>query len=305
MSLLVLAAAAAAATPACSAEHAAMGHCTLPEPAAQPAPPDHTAHSGHAGHMGGAKDPPVTPPPEAALAGPEFAADALFGADEMRRAREQLRREHGAVTTSMVMVDMLEARMHGGRDGYAWDMQAFTGSDVDRLRVKSEGEGTFGSDPERAELQALWSHALDPWFNLHAGLRYDLLPGADRAYLAIGAQGLARYWFEVDGSMFLYDRGDISARVEASYDQRITRKLILQPRAEADLTVLDGSKNGDDFGLSSTEVGVRLRYEFVPEFAPYIGATYERAFAANARAMRAQGDRVGGWQFVSGVRVWF
>lgn len=75
----------------------------------------------------------------------------------------------------------------------------------------------------------------------------------------------------------------------------------LQPRGEANLNVLDGGRSRDSFGLSSAEAGLRLRYEFVPN----IGAAYERAFAANVRAGRAQGDRTRGWQFVSGVSIWF
>jgi copper resistance protein B len=65
-------------------------------------------------------------------------------------------------------------------------------------------------------VQALWSHAIDPWFDVQAGVRYDFRPDPRRAYLVLGLQGLAPYWFEVDAAAFLSNKGDVSARVEAN-----------------------------------------------------------------------------------------
>ena len=58
-------------------------------------------------------------------------------------------------------------------------------------------------------------------------------------------------------------------------------------------------------GLSSVEAGLRLRYEVVPEFAPYVGVEYERKLGRTARFARAADEDVGGWSFVAGVRLWF
>src|SRR3546814_3951308 len=70
--------------------------------------------------------------------------------------------------------------------------------------------------------------ALDPWWNLQAGVRHDFRAGRDRSYAVLGVQGLAPYWFEVDGALFLSDKGDVTARIEAEYDLRLTQKLILR-----------------------------------------------------------------------------
>lgn len=316
---------AAPADPSCPPEHAAMGHCTPAaasgEPAGAPAdpncPPEHAAMGhcvpraaagspvGEASPPAAGAAPPVAPPPPAAYGGPDHAAETVFGAAEMAAAREQLRKEHGAITTSKVLVDLLEARIQDGRDGYAVDAQAWYGGDIDRLWLKGEGEGEFGHKPESVELQALWSHALDPWFNLQAGIRYDFRPDPERAYAVLGIQGLAPYWFEVDGALFLSDEGDLSARFEAEYDQRITQQLILQPRVEFDLAAQDVPELGIGAGLSKAEAGLRLRYEFVPEFAPYVGVNYERAFGDTADFARAVGEDVGGWSLVLGLRTWF
>ena len=39
-------------------------------------------------------------------------------------------------------------------------------------------------------------------------------------------------WFEVDGALFLSDQGDVSARLEAEYELRLTQRMLLQPRLE-------------------------------------------------------------------------
>ena len=282
-------------------------------PAAEPPADPHAGHdmppapaNPHAGH-GAAPDagPPVAPPPPAALSGPDNAADLVYGRQAMAAAREGMREEHGGMETYKILVDQLEAKLRGGRDGYAWDAQAWYGGDIDKLWVKSEGEGAFGEAVERAEVQALWSRAIDPWFDLQLGIRHDFRPDPERTHLVLGVQGLAPYWFEVDAAAFLSDKGDLTARFEAEYDLRLTRQLILQPRIEFDLAAQDVPELGIGSGLSTGEIGARLRYEVRPEFAPYIGVEYERAFGDTADYARAAGDMAGGWSLLVGIRTWF
>lgn len=306
------------APPACPPEHAAMGHC--PPPAAAPAQADpHAGHAmpaapaeadRHAAHPSAVaaepEAPPTGPPPPEALRGPAHAADAFFGEQAMGAARERLRRSHGVIRSSRVGVDLLEAQLRSGRDGFAWeDLHFRHGGDINRLLVTSEGEAAFGEGIERAEVQALWSRAIAPFFDLQAGLRYDVEPNPNRGHLVLGIQGLAPYWFEVDAALFLSNEGELTARFEGEYDQRITQRLILQPRIEADFSLQDIPELGIGTGLSAGEAGIRLRYQFVPEFAPYVGVQYERAFGDSARFRRAAGGDVGGWSLVMGVRAWF
>ena len=278
-----------------------MGHCRMPT-AAAPATSDP-----HAGHAMGEEvpGPPVAPPPPGALSGPAHAADALFGQEAMAEAREELRREHGSIVTSKILIDQLEARIRNGRDGYFLNAEAWYGGDIDKLWLKSEIEGEFGRSPEHAEVQALWSRAISPWWNLQAGVRYDFRPDPERAHLVLGIEGLAPYWFEIDAAAFVSHKGDVTARFEAEYDQRLTQKLILQPRVEFDLAAQDVPEIGIGSGLSNAEAGLRLRYEIMPEFAPYVGVAYERAFGETADFRRAAGGKAGGWNLLVGVRAWF
>ena len=281
---------------------------------AMPAEDPHAGHAGpgdsadpHAGHTMPAEPaaPPVAPPPAAAFSGPEHAADLVFPEEAMARAREQSREEHGDIETSKFLLDRFEAQLRDGRDGLAWDAQAWYGGDIDKFWVKSEGEAAFGEGLEAAEVQALWSRAVDPWFDVQAGLRYDVRPGPERAYLVAGVQGLAPYWFEIGAAAFVSNKGEVSARFEAEYDLRITPQLIFQPALELEFQLQDVPELGVGAGLSTAEAGARLRYEIVPEFAPYVGVEYQRGFGDTAGFRRAAGEKAGGWSLLAGIRAWF
>ena len=233
-------------------------------------------------------------------------ADRFWGADAMASSRENdLRREHGGMTYYQVLFNLAEYQARKGSDGYRWDGEAWVGGDINRLWLKSEGEGGFGKALESAEVQALYSRALDPYWNLQAGVRYDFKPNPSRTYATIGIEGLAPYQFEVEGALFLSDKGDVLARAEGYYDQRITNYFVLQPRVEANFAAQDVRETGIGSGLTDLEAGLRLRYEGRREFAPYIGVSWERQFGDTARFSRARGDDTGGFSFVAGVRTWF
>ena len=51
--------------------------------------------------------------------------------------------------------------------------------------------------------------------------------------------------------------------------------------------------------------GLRLRYEFSRNFAPYIGVGYEGKFGQTANFARRAGESTGDVRFAFGVRVWF
>jgi len=61
-----------------------------------------------------------------------------------------------------VMFNLAEVQARAGREGFRWDGEGWFGGDINRLTVKSEGEGRFGEGVESAEIQALYSRAIDP-----------------------------------------------------------------------------------------------------------------------------------------------
>jgi copper resistance protein B len=245
-----------------------------------------------------------TPPPPEAGNGPPRAADAIWGADAMRASRRDLQQSHGDFPLTWFQADRAELRLHGGAQGYLWDVQGYTGGPTRRFWFKSEGEGAFGQPIDDAEMQLLYSRAITPFFDLQGGVRQDFA-GQDTTYAVIGVQGLAPYMFEVDGAIFMSQRGDITARFEAELDQRITQRLILQPRAEVNLAAQDVPELGIAAGIDSAEIGVRLRYEITREFAPYVGVEQSWRTARSADFAPAAKDDVNQTAFIVGVRFWF
>ena len=252
----------------------------------------------HAGHtmptpasVGSGADLPVgnSPPPPVIT---DNVAEPVFGVGPMRRARSLLEAEHGDARIFKVQADRLEWAPSG--DHYSWEVEGWYGGDIHRLAFKTEGEGAEDG-VEAAEVQLLYSRAVGRYTDLQAGLRYDIEP-----------QGRAfPYWFEAEGALFLSEDGDLLGRLEGSYDWRLTQRLILEPRAELEFAAQNIPEIGVGSGLTSGELGLRLRYELRREFAPYIGVNHERRFGKTADYARTAGEDVCGAQFVIGIRSWF
>ncbi len=220
--------------------------------------------------------------------------------------RAQLQSHHGGGAFSYLEAERLEYRSNDGDPVFLWDVQGWYGGDKNKLWLKTEGEYDFATDEfEDAEIQALWSRSVSRYFDLQAGIRHDFAPSDDRTFAVIGFQGLTPYLFEIDTAAFISDDGDVSARIEAEYELLITQKLILQPRTELNFAVQDVPAAGVGSGLSTAEVGARLRYEIRREFAPYIGVSWERTIGATADMKRANGEDPGAVSFVAGLRLWF
>ena len=285
-------------------DHAEMDHGDLPNAPGDQAPMDHgSMDHGAMDHGTHQPAPPQISVPNRET-GPIRAADAIWGREAMQPARDALYDEHGNMQIFWFQGDRLEYRARGGEDGYLWDVQGYYGGDIDKFWFKSEGEGSFGEPIEDAEIQALYSRAIAPFFDLQAGVRQDL-NGPERTHAVIGIQGMAPYMFEVDAAAFLSNKGDLTARIEAEYDQRITQKLILQPRTEVNLSAQDISELGIGSGIDNIELGLRLRYEIVPEFAPYIGVEQEWKLGGSRDFARLAGEDASVTNYVVGVRFWF
>ncbi len=253
--------------------------------------------SGHV-HSQGTSDAPVD-----ATAPGEYAADRYFDPRAMAHAREMMREEMGGMRFSKVMLNLAEYRPDSKGDGYRWDGQAWYGGDVHRLVIRSEGEG--GTDGlETAEVQALYSRAVGRYTDVQFGLRQDIEPHG-RTYASLGAQSLLPYWFEIDGSLFLSTKGELLARTEGSYDIRLLQRLVLQPRAELNFAAQHSAETLTGPGLSSAEVGLRLRYEIRREYAPYAGLSWGKRFGSTADYWRAAGEASQSTTFLVGIRAWF
>jgi copper resistance protein B len=138
-----------------------------------------------------------------------------------------------------------------------------------------------------------------------SGVRQDFKPGAPQTWAALGVQGMALYNLETKATAFMGEGGQTAVRLEGDYDILLTNRLILQPKAELNVYGQNDPQRGIGSGLSSTEAGLRLRYEIRREFAPYLGVTWNRTYGKTADYANAEGEDRSEARLVLGVRLWF
>ncbi|NKJ00731.1 copper resistance protein B [Novosphingobium sp. SG707] len=263
----------------------------------------------HAQETGTDQSPGSAPAPAPAH---DRLADRYFDPAAMARAEAVMMNEHGNLTYSQFRADLAEVRVTGPDKGYHFEGEAWTGN-VNRFVVATRGEGDFDSSGDRGaekgrfkegEVQALYARALGPWWNLRGGLRQDFGPGPQRTHAMLAIDGLSPYRFDIQGALFVSQRGEVTGRIEAAVDERITRRLVLQPRGEVNFSVQDQPDRELGSGLTSIEVGARLRYEFTRQFAPYVGVLWTSSLGRTADYVRAEGKSASSAGVVLGIKVW-
>ena len=204
-----------------------------------------------------------------------------------------------------VMINRLE-RVQTKENTYfsAYDLQGRIGKDYERLVFKAEGEIDEGKVHE-ARTELLWSHATSAYWDGQLGVRHDSGVAPSRNWLALGMQGLAPYWFEIDTTVYVGDQGRSALRLSAEYELLFTQKLILQPRMEVNFYGVKDEDRKIGAGLSNMVTGLRLRYEIRREFAPYIGVDWNSKFGATADYATAAGENINDMNIVAGLRAWF
>jgi copper resistance protein B len=257
------------------------------KPAAKPAEEDHSAHAAATGEQPKEPIPPLTDADRQAAF-----PDGLQG-----------HATHDRRITAFVLFDQLE--WQGGEEGgLSIDNKTWIGGDINRLWLRAEGESSAGR-PENAQVHAMYGRSISRWWDLVAGARYDFKPGPPQGWLAIGIQGLAPQWFEVEATAYVGEEARTHFRFEVEYELLLTNRLILQPLFETEIYGRDDASRRIGAGLSSVDAGLRLRYEFRREFAPYVGLVWHRAFFGSADYAREDGEKVGNTRLVTGIRTWF
>lgn len=272
------------------------GHVMEQEKPAAPAPGD--PHEGHV----------MTPSPPEERGGPvELPPFIPKPTDEDRRAAFPDVNGHAAHDQKVnyfVLLDQAEWQYRDGQGMLVVDSTGWVGRDRDRLWFRAEGDGVDGGVGD-ASLQALYGRQVARWWDVVAGMRQDMRPGPAQTWAAIGLQGLAPYWFEVEATAYVSTSGQVQAQFHAEYDLRITNRWIIQPLADLRVSATSDLERHVDAGLSTTEFGLRLRYLVRREFAPYIGVTWPRAYGHAAAHAAMRGEPGSGARLVAGARMWF
>lgn len=203
-----------------------------------------------------------------------------------------------------IMIDRLEAVRTRDRTSSDYELQAWFGRDYNRAVLKAEGE-VFDGRVEEARTELLWGHAMATYWDTQLGVRYDSGAGPDRRWLALGIQGLAPYWFEIDAAVYVGDEGRSALRLSTEYELLLTQKLVLQPRLEANVYGKQDAARELGSGLSDLTAGIRLRYELRREFAPYVGVEWAGLYGATANFAKVAGADTRETRVVAGLRFWY
>lgn len=199
---------------------------------------------------------------------------------------------------TMFLMDRFEV-LDNDENTRAWEGSFWIGYDTNKLYIYSEGEAP-SDGLESSQNELVYSRAIAPFWDAQIGLAYDKNDDVSQTWGEIAISGLAPYYFETRAALLVNGDGNVGLRLDAEYEALLTQKLILTPSLEADFYTKDDPDMNLGSGLSSIEAGLRLRYEFVREFAPYIGVTWEKTFG-NTRDYNPIDET----SLMVGVRFWF
>ena len=203
------------------------------------------------------------------------------------------------------VLDQAEDRWNGANQEFRYEGQAWSGTDYNKLWLKSEGLVTNQGRFTDGQHEVLYDRAVSTYFDVQAGVRVDLDSGPTRTWAALGVQGLSLYFFDVEATAYVSDRGRFAARLSGYYDLLITNRLILQPQAELNFYSKADPGRGTGSGFSDIDAGLRLRYEFTRKLAPYVGVSYTGRFFQSQHFARQEGESASDVRFTFGLRTWF
>lgn len=171
-----------------------------------------------------------------------------------------------------------------------------------RLWLRAQGEMATTARDADGEVEVLFGRLVDPFWDAVIGVHVDQHWGGDiptRTMLAVGLVGLAPYRFELEPTLYVTARGEVAARLGVGFPLLLTQRLIAEPEAQFNASLQAVPRYELRRGLNNYEIGVRVRYEFIREIAPYAGVSRSRRFGVGAaRTDEAQ------WRFVAGMRLW-
>lgn len=207
------------------------------------------------------------------------------------------------------LFDQLEGRVTPSGDAHlGWKDLGWVGADVDRLWWKNEGEWFPAEDLAGAmETDLLYGRLVAPFWTALAGVRYANEWSAqgyeDTWAAAIAMQGLVPYKIELEASVYFSEDLHLTSQIEVEYGLRITQRLVLQPRVEVSLSAQDVPERNVGWGLTHTDLDLRVRYELRRELAPYLGLRGALDVGRTARFVREDGGTPVTFLLIGGVRL--
>ncbi len=204
------------------------------------------------------------------------------------------------------LFNQFEGRTEGPDNAFRWDGEIWSGTDFNKLWIKTEGTAQNGTISDGDD-EFLYDRPIPHlrYFDAQAGVRADLDSGPMRTWAALGVEGLAPYGFDFEPTLYWRNGGRIAGRINAAYEFLLTQRLILEPQAELNFYSKDDPARQIGSGFSDIDSGLRLRYEVRRKFAPYVGFGYSGKFGNSARYARQAGDSTRNPRLVFGIRMWY
>jgi copper resistance protein B len=229
------------------------------------------------------------------------------------------------VIRTFVLAEQLEVHANQPERPVDVELVSWIGGDYRRMFLRLQGEqSTRRSGGAEFQGDVLYGRLITPFWSAVAGARVDTRLRSDvvpvgvgnpsdqrqaggrltRGMLAIGFVGLAPGWFEVEPTLLVSDKGDVSLEVESSFDLLFTQRLIVQPWVEINAAVQAVPEIGVGSGLNDVEVGARMRYEIRRKFAPYVGVSLLRRTGVTAATTHNVGEQRSVGTIMAGLRIW-
>lgn len=197
-----------------------------------------------------------------------------------------------------LMIDNLEQQFNE-EETISWDTYTYIGYDTNKIYIYSEGEKAR-NDNAHSETQLVYSCAISSFWDIQIGVGYDISDEFDKKWGVIGVKGLAPYFFETRASILMGEGGNIGFRAETEYEALITQKLILTPSVSMSAYTKENLEMDEGSGFSNIKVGMRLRYEMIREFAPYIGLEWNKNLGKTNDI-----SNINETYMSLGIRIWF
>jgi copper resistance protein B len=89
----------------------------------------------------------------------------------------------------------------------------------------------------------------------------------------------------------------VAGQVKLARETLLTNRLIIEPEIEANVYSQADARRDRAAGLADFEASLRLRYEIIRKFAPYVGVVWVRSGLTGHIASQTRG--------LVGLRMWF
>jgi copper resistance protein B len=217
-----------------------------------------------------------------------------------------------------IAIRQLEWQESSTPEALMWDLQAWVGSEQNRLWFRAEGGRHTSGAPRDNRLELLWGSRPRWWdwmetleLEMLLGIRHDTGTTPSRTYGALGFQGWLPYDIRFEGTGYLGDgsrNGDdvhsgVRVQLERGWD--LTDRFTFVLRAEHEVWSEDHVRYAEGIGPWMWSAGARLHYRINDHVAPYLGVEWFDLVQDTASQAVAAGESENEVRAVVGLRIQF